>query len=74
MISIILKHNLKTKVHEKGRDNSKGFGLRKKINRNKIHATLKYKGHSIYLGCPRCQAEFESDPERYIKEIKKNSH
>jgi YHS domain-containing protein len=43
----------------------------KKINRNKVHAKVKYNNETYYLCCPLCQSEFEKDPEKYIKEINK---
>ena len=45
----------------------------KKINRNKVHATLNYEGYAVYLCCPRCQAEFESDPKKYLRILIKNN-
>ncbi|WP_186408642.1 YHS domain-containing protein [Candidatus Accumulibacter aalborgensis] len=39
----------------------------KRINRNKAHITLQYKGNEYLLCCPICQAEFERDPERYLQ-------
>jgi len=38
----------------------------KRINRNKAHITITYKGQDFLLCCPLCQAEFEKDPEQYI--------
>lgn len=46
----------------------------KKINRNKAHAIIKYEGYDIYLCCPRCQAEFESDPKKYLRNLNQKSH
>ena len=39
----------------------------KRINRNKAHITVEYKNKEYLLCCPRCQAEFEKDPEKYLK-------
>lgn len=39
----------------------------KKINRNKAYVVLEYKDHVVFICCPKCQAEFEKEPERYIK-------
>ncbi len=39
----------------------------KKINRNKAHITIEYKGERYYVCCPLCQKEFEKAPEKYIK-------
>lgn len=38
----------------------------KRINRNKAHVAVKYKGEAL-LCCPLCQAAFERDPERYLR-------
>lgn len=37
----------------------------KKINRNKSHIVIEYKGNEYFLCCPQCQAEFEKSPEKY---------
>lgn len=39
----------------------------KRINRNKAHITVEYKGDKYLLCCPLCQAEFERDPEQYLR-------
>ncbi len=39
----------------------------KRINRNKAHITVEYKGKNYMLCCPICQAEFEKDPEKYLR-------
>jgi len=39
----------------------------KRINRNKAHIVLEYKGQDYALCCPVCQAEFERDPEKYLR-------
>ncbi|MEF8730514.1 MAG: YHS domain-containing protein [Candidatus Accumulibacter meliphilus] len=39
----------------------------KRINCNKAHITIEYKGNEYPLCCPICQAEFERDPERYLQ-------
>jgi YHS domain-containing protein len=39
----------------------------KKMNPNKAHITIQYKGMKYYLCCPLCQAEFETGPEKYLK-------
>ena len=39
----------------------------KRINRNKAHVTIEYQGREYLLCCPVCQAEFERDPEKYLK-------
>ncbi|NIR32023.1 MAG: YHS domain-containing protein [Gammaproteobacteria bacterium] len=37
----------------------------KRINRNKAHIVIQYKGARYFLCCPLCQAEFERDPAKY---------
>lgn len=39
-----------------------------RINRNKAHIVITVDGEDYYLCCPKCQSEFEANPERYIKE------
>lgn len=39
----------------------------KRVNRNKAHIVIEYKGQEFLLCCPVCQAEFESDPEKYLR-------
>jgi YHS domain-containing protein len=39
-----------------------------KINKNKAHFRTTYRNRVYYLCCPLCQASFEKDPNRYIKE------
>lgn len=39
----------------------------KRMNRNKAHIAIEYKGVIYYLCCPRCQAEFESMPPVYAQ-------
>ena len=39
----------------------------KRINRNKAHIVVDYKGKQYLLCCPVCQAEFEKDPDRFIR-------
>lgn len=39
----------------------------KRVNRNKAHITVEYQGEEYLLCCPLCQAEFERDPERYLR-------
>ncbi|MFQ6112796.1 MAG: YHS domain-containing protein [bacterium] len=38
----------------------------KRINRNKAHITIEYKGQNYFLCCPLCQAEFEKRPGKYV--------
>ncbi len=38
----------------------------KRINRNKAHITIAYKNIDYMLCCPKCQSEFEKNPEKYI--------
>jgi P-type Cu+ transporter len=37
----------------------------KRINRNKAHITIEYRGEEFHLCCATCQATFERDPEEY---------
>lgn len=39
----------------------------KRINRNKAHIVVEYKGEEYLLCCPMCQAAFEREPERYVR-------
>jgi len=41
-----------------------------KVNRNKAHIRITYKGQSYLACCPLCQSKFEDEPERYISESK----
>ncbi|NOZ04169.1 MAG: YHS domain-containing protein [FCB group bacterium] len=38
----------------------------KRINRNKAHIAISYKGTDYLLCCPKCQSEFEKKPEKYV--------
>lgn len=38
----------------------------KRMNRNKAHVTIRYDGKEYLLCCPKCQAEFEQAPEKYV--------
>ena len=40
----------------------------KRINRNKAHITIEYVGREYLLCCPVCQAEFERDPEKFVRQ------
>ncbi|GBE01529.1 copper-transporting P-type ATPase [bacterium BMS3Abin08] len=42
----------------------------RKMNPNKAHITIEHGGKKYYLCCPLCQAEFEKNPEKYIKQGK----
>lgn len=39
----------------------------RRINRNKAHFVIEYQGRAYLLCCPLCQAEFEKDPQRYVR-------
>lgn len=39
----------------------------RKMNRNKAWAIVRYKKIEYLLCCPRCQSEFESEPERFLQ-------
>ena len=41
----------------------------KRINRNKAHIVLEHEGRKYALCCPLCQAEFERDPEKYLRQL-----
>lgn len=51
---------------------SRGNGVRrdpvcgKRVTHNRAHIVLTYEGEAYFLCCPRCQAEFERNPERYL--------
>lgn len=55
---------------------SRGGGIRrdpvcgKRITRNGAHIVLEHEGESYYLCCPLCQAEFERDPDRYVRTVR----
>lgn len=38
----------------------------KRVNRNKAHVVITYKGREYPLCCPVCQAEFERFPEKHV--------
>jgi len=38
----------------------------RRMNRNKAYAVVRHRGVDYLLCCPRCQAEFEADPEKYL--------
>jgi len=40
----------------------------RRINRNKAHVTVYYRGEPYHLCCPLCQAMFEREPSRYLLE------
>lgn len=46
----------------------------RKVNRNKAYAKLEYKDETYYICCPKCQSEFEKDPEKYLMKGKHESH
>ena len=39
----------------------------KRMNRNKAHITIEYKGVAYFLCCPQCQSEFERKPQAYAQ-------
>jgi YHS domain-containing protein len=43
----------------------------KRLNRNKAHIEIEYRGQQFLLCCPKCQAEFELDPMKYVRDAKK---
>jgi YHS domain-containing protein len=40
----------------------------KRINRNKAHITVEYRGEVYYLCCPECQSAFEREPQEYARQ------
>lgn len=42
----------------------------KRMNRNKAWAVVRYNHVEYLVCCPRCQSEFEADPERYLASSK----
>ncbi len=38
----------------------------KRVNRNKAHIAIEYRGREYLLCCPLCQAEFERNSEKYV--------
>jgi len=41
----------------------------KRVNRNKAHITIMYKNREYPLCCPKCQSEFEKNPEKYLAQL-----
>jgi YHS domain-containing protein len=39
----------------------------RRMNRNKAWAVVKYNKTEYLLCCPRCQSEFEGNPERFLQ-------
>ena len=39
----------------------------RRLNRNKAHIVIEYKGQEYLLCCPLCQSEFEKDPDKYLQ-------
>ena len=52
---------------QSGRDSNRDPVCGKRINRNKAHIVLEYKGKEYPLCCPVCQAEFERAPEKHLR-------
>ena len=38
----------------------------RRMNRNKAYAVVRHRGADYLLCCPRCQAEFEANPEKFL--------
>ena len=53
----------KSKTKDSNRDPVCG----RRVNRNKAHIIIEFKGCEYPLCCPVCQAEFERDPEMYVR-------
>ncbi len=45
-----------------------------KVNRSKAYARLEYKDETYYICCPKCQSEFEREPEKYLRKGKRKGH
>ena len=45
-----------------------------KVNRNKAHIQITYKGEKYLTCCPLCQSEFEKNREKYIAETKRRQN
>ncbi len=39
----------------------------KRIKRQRAHIAIDYDGVTYYLCCPRCQADFERDPQKFAR-------
>lgn len=52
---------------------SRGHGVQRdpvcgrRITRNGAQIVIEYVGQQYFLCCPRCQAEFERDPDQYTR-------
>ncbi len=44
----------------------------RKMNKNKAYVVIHLDQEEYYLCCPRCQAEFEKDSQKYINKVKHN--
>jgi YHS domain-containing protein len=44
----------------------------KRLNRNKAHITIEYRGQAYLLCCPMCQSEFEKQPDKYARSREKS--
>ena len=43
----------------------------RRMNRNKAYAVVRHRGVDYLLCCPRCQTEFEANPEKYLVDKEK---
>ena len=39
----------------------------KRIKRQRAHIAIDYNGITYYLCCPRCQGDFERDPQKFAR-------
>lgn len=39
----------------------------KRMNRNKAHAMIRHEGVEYLICCPKCQSEFEANPDAYVR-------
>jgi YHS domain-containing protein len=44
---------------------------RTKLNRNKAHIQIEYRGARYLVCCPLCQSAFEKEPEKYLMKADK---
>lgn len=46
----------------------------RKMNRNKAYVVIEHKGKEHLLCCPLCQAEFEKNPDKYLRRAKRRKN
>jgi YHS domain-containing protein len=45
-----------------------------RVNLNKAHIKITYKGDSYLACCPLCQSEFEKEPEKHIADARRRTN